>query len=98
MIKPILYLKSKVKYLCYLSAMLGYKYTTDWIIDHIPEASYLIQDYLKKHPDARQSLFTKYFKSPDNILQQATNRLDMVDYLEENDIQTDETEYLKSQK
>lgn len=93
-INPILFLRNKVKNLCYISAMFGYKLTSDWIVDHIPEASYLIGDYIKKHPDEHKSLFTKYFKNPDYILEKSEARLKQIKYLDKNGFDIDEVEYL----
>lgn len=79
--KQLIFLRSKVESLCYYAAMLGYKLTTDWIVDHVPEASYLINDYIKKHPDERMSLFSKYFKSPENIMKNAEKDMDISENL-----------------
>lgn len=94
MIKPILYLRSKVQNLCFLSAMLGYKLTSDWIIDHIPEASYLIGDYIKKHPDEYQSLFNKYFKNPEHILDKAESKLKQISWMDKNGFEPEEMSML----
>lgn len=96
MIKPVVYLRNKVKNLCYLSAMLGYKLTSDWIIDHIPEASYLIGDYIKKHPDEHQSLFTKYLRNPEYILEKSESKLKQLSWMDKNGFEPEEISFLKS--
>ena len=75
--------------------MLGYKYMSDWIMDHIPEAGYLIGDYIRIHPEEHQSLFTKYFKNPDNIFNKSEARLKQIKYLDKNGFDVEEISFLK---
>lgn len=82
--------KTKVKKLCFLSAMLGYKYTTDWIINHVPEAAYLIGDYLKRHPEEKTEMMKEYFKNPDYIFDKACNKYKQTKLLERNGFETEE--------
>lgn len=90
-----LYFRKKAKKLCFLSAMFGYKYTCDWIMNNIPEAGYLIGDYVKTHPAEQKELFTEYFKSPDYILDKAEKRLNYIVQLEEGGFDIDESTYLR---
>lgn len=93
-----LYLRRRVRELCYLSAMFGYKYTCDWIINNIPEAGYLIGDFVKKHPNEKQQLFTEYFKNPDHILDKAEKRLKWIDTLEDSGYEDiDELKFLRKE-
>lgn len=94
MIKQI-YLKSKVKRLCYLSARLGYKYGSDWIINEIPEAAYLIHDYVKKHPGSQKEMFEEYFKDPDYIFEKAEQKYKQAKMLEKHGFESDEINILR---
>ena len=82
--------KAKAKKLCLLSAMLGYKYTTDWIINHVPEAAYLIGDYLKKHPEEKAEMMKEYFVSPDYIFDKALTKYKQEKLLEKHGFETEE--------
>lgn len=90
-----IFLKAKVKKLCFLSAMLGYKYTTDWIINHVPEAAYLIGDYLKKHPETKNEMMKEYFKTPDYIFDKAMNKYRQMKLLETNGFETEELKMME---
>lgn len=70
--------------------MLGYKYTTDWIINHVPEAAYLIGDYLKRHPEEKTEMMKEYFKNPDYIFDKACNKYKQTKLLERNGFETEE--------
>ena len=73
-----------VKKLCFLSAMLGYKYTSDWIINNVPEAAYLINDHFKKYKGSKEEMIQNMFKDADYIFDKAENKLKQVDMLEKN--------------
>lgn len=90
-----LYLKSKVKKLCYISCKLGYKYTCDWIINTVPEAAYLISDYIKKHPGCQDEMNSDFFKNPDYILSKAEDKYKQVKMLEKYGFDTEDTAILK---
>ena len=87
--------KIKAKKLCLLSAMLGYKYTTDWIINHVPEAAYLIGDYLRKHPEEKSNMMKEYFKSPDYIFDKAWDKYKQEKLLEKNGFETEEIKMME---
>ena len=87
--------KTKAKKLCLLSAMLGYKYTTDWIINNVPEAAYLIGDYLKKHPEEKANMMKDYFKNPDYIFDKALNKYKQEKMLKKNGFETEELKMME---
>lgn len=87
--------KTKTKKLCFLSAMLGYKYTTDWIINHVPEAAFLIGDYLKVHPEDKNEMMKEYFKDPDYIFDKALQKYKQIKMLEENGFETEELKMME---
>lgn len=86
--------RTKAKKLCYLSAMLGYKYTSDWIINNIPEAAYLIGDYLKRKPEAKDAMMEEYFKNSDYIYDKAEKKLEQLKFLDENGFEPKELEMM----
>lgn len=90
-----LFSRKRVKELCYLSAMIGYKYTCDWIINNVEEASYLIGEYKQKHPREYQEIFTEYLKDPDYILDKAEKRLKQLDTLQEGGYDANDIDELK---
>lgn len=89
--------KTKAKKLCFLSSMLGYKYTTDWIKDHVPEAALLIGEYLKIHPEER-NLMSEYLKNPDYIFDKAVQKYKQVKLLEDNGFETEELRMMEGLK
>lgn len=90
-----LFSRKRVKELCYLSAMIGYKYTCDWIIKNVEEAGVLIGEYRERHPREYQEIFTEYLKDPDYILDKAEKRLKQLDTLEEGGYDANDIDELK---
>lgn len=86
--------KTKAKKLCFLSAMIGYKYTYEWIVDNVPEAAYLIGEYLKIHPEER-NLMKDYLKSPDHVFDKAVQKYKQAKMLEENGFETEELKMME---
>lgn len=91
-----IFVKTKVKKLCFLSAMLGYKYTSDWIIKNVPEAAYLIGEHLKKHPEEKALMMKEYFKDPDYIFTKALDKYKQTKFLEEHGFETEEIKVLNN--
>lgn len=85
-----IFVRPKVKKMCFLSSMLGYKYTTDWIIDNIPEAAYIIGEYLNRHPEAKEEMINTYFKDPDYIFNKTLNKYRQMKFIEENGLEIEE--------
>lgn len=85
-IKKIFYnflYRTKVKRLCFLSAMLGYQYTVEWIVDNVPEAGYLVGDYLEKNPEKQDEIAKKYIKDADHIFDKALEKYKQLKLLDE---------------
>lgn len=82
--------KTKSKKLCFLSAMLGYKYTIDWTIQNVPEAAFLIREYLVRNPEEKTNMMKEYFQDPDYIFNKALQKYKQEKLLEKNGFETDE--------
>lgn len=78
------YFESQVKELCYLSANLGYKMFSDWLIDNITDAAYLIGEYIGNNPDKFQEFLEQNFSTPDDIFYKAEAKRKQMKFLERN--------------
>lgn len=88
-----IFFKAKAKKLCFLAAMLGYKYTTEWIKENVPEAALLIGEHLRIHPEDRN--FMKYYiKSPEHIYEETLKKYRQSQLLEEHGFETEEIKML----
>lgn len=87
--------KTKVKKLCFLSALIGYQTTGEWIKEKVPEAAFLIGEYLNKHSEEEGSVIEKCFKDPDYIFDKALNRYKQSELLKKHGFETDEIKMME---
>lgn len=92
--KPI-FSRRETGNLCYMAARFGYKVFSDWVINNVPEAAYLISSYIQKHPEDYKEFFENDLRDSEHVLEKSEGMMRRLEHAKNMGEEPEESKYLK---